>query len=78
MQVLIARERRVSFLLVRERSQRLLVQEGFRAVTIRAKVKLGLLVRRDRRFVIFAISLCNAPKIPYNVIIKFLYISGMN
>ena len=39
------------------RSQRLLVHEGFRATTIRAKVRLGLPVRRERRLIISAISL---------------------
>ena len=57
MRVLVARGKRVSLLLARERSQRLLVHEGFRATTIKAKVRLGLLVRRDMRFVISAISL---------------------
>ena len=57
MLVLVARGRRVSLLLAPKRSQRLLVHKGFRAATIRAKVRLGLLVRRDRRFVISAISL---------------------
>ena len=33
-----------------------LVREGFKAATIRAKVRLGLLVRQDRRFVISAIN----------------------
>ena len=48
MRVLVARGRRVSLLLVRERSQRLLIGEGFRATTIMDKVKLGLPIRRDR------------------------------
>ena len=44
-QVLVTKGMRVSLLLVRERSRRLLVQEGFkdRAATIRVKAKLGLL-----------------------------------
>ena len=57
MQVLVARGRRFSLLLARERSQRLLVHKGFRAAAIRAKDRLGLPVRRDRRFFISAISL---------------------
>ena len=56
MRVLMVRGRRVSLLLVWERSQRLLVHEGFRAAAIRAKVRLGFQVRRDRRFVISVIS----------------------
>ena len=57
MRVLMARGRRVGFLLDRERSQRLLVHEGYKVATIKAKVRLGLPVRRDKRFVIYAISL---------------------
>ena len=57
MQVLVARGRRVSLLLVWEKIQRLLVREGFRVVAIRAKVRLGLPIRRDKRFVIYVISL---------------------
>ena len=59
MRVMVARGRRVSLLLVRERSQRLLVREGFKvaAAAIKAKVRLGLPVRRDIRFVISTISL---------------------
>ena len=57
MRVLVVRGRRVSLLPVRERSQRLLVCEGFRVVAIRTKVRLGLPVRQDKRFVISAISL---------------------
>ena len=47
MRVLVARGRSVSFLPVRERSQWLLVHEGFkdRAATIRAKAKSRLPVR---------------------------------
>ena len=49
MQVLVARGRRTSLLLVWERSRRLLVHEDFRdgAATISAKARLGLLVRQD-------------------------------
>ena len=57
MRVLVVRGRRVSFFPVRERSQRLLVREGFRVAAIRAKVKPGLRVRQDKRFVISTISL---------------------
>ena len=57
MRVLVARGRKVSLLIAQERSQRLLVHKGFRAAAIRAKVRLGLLVRRDMRFVISTISL---------------------
>ena len=57
MQVLVARGRRVSLFLARERSQKLLVHEGFKAAAVRAKVRLGLLVRRDRLLVISAINL---------------------
>ena len=45
MRVLVARGRRVSLLLVRERSRRLLVHEGSRAAAIRARGRSGLLVR---------------------------------
>ena len=55
--VLVARERRVSPLPVRERIQRLLVREGFRVASIRAKVRPGLAIRQDRRRVISAIIL---------------------
>ena len=46
MRGIVARERRVSLLLVRERSRRLVVHEDFRdeAAAIRAKARLGLLV----------------------------------
>ena len=57
MRVLVARGRRVGLLLAQEISQRLLVQEGFRAAAVRAKVRLGLPVRQDKRFIIFAINL---------------------
>ena len=57
MRVSVAREGRSSRLPIRERSQGLLVHVGFRAATIRAKVKSGLSVRHDIRFVIFVINL---------------------
>ena len=57
MRVLVARGRRVSLLLVWERSQRLLVRGGLRVAAIRAKVRLELPVRRDRQFVISIIIL---------------------
>ena len=57
MRVLVERGRRVSLLQVWERTQRLLVREGFRATAIKAKVRLGLPVRRDMWFVISTISL---------------------
>ena len=48
MQVLVARGRRVSLLLVWEISRRLLVRVGSRAVAIRARDRLGFLVRLGR------------------------------
>ena len=48
MRVLVARGRRVSLLLVRERSRRLLVHVGSRAATIWAKDISGLPVRLSR------------------------------
>ena len=57
MRVLRVRGRRVSILPVWERSQRLLVREGFRVSTIKAKVRPEHPVKQDRRFVISAISL---------------------
>ena len=50
MRVLVARERRVSLLLVQERSRRLLVHEGFRdkAAAIRAKAILELSVSQGQ------------------------------
>ena len=48
MQVLVVRGRRVSLLLVRERSPGLLVHEGFRIAAIRARDRSGLLVRLGR------------------------------
>ena len=57
MQVPVAREGRANRLLVQERSQGLLVHVGFRVTAIRAKVRSGLPVKQDRRFVIFVISL---------------------
>ena len=49
MQVLVARGRRVSILLVQERSRRLLVHEGFRdrVAAIRAKARPGLPISVD-------------------------------
>ena len=55
--VLVARGMRVSLLLVRERSQSLLVHEGFKASTIKAKARSELPIRRERGFIIYAISL---------------------
>ena len=46
--VLVARGRRVSLLLVRERSRGLLVHEGSRVVAIRARDRLELPVRLGR------------------------------
>ena len=46
--VLVARGRRVSLLLVRERSRRLLVHVGSKATAIRARDRSGLLVRLGR------------------------------
>ena len=57
MRVSVAREGKGSRLPVRERSQGLLVRMGSRAAAIRAKVRSGLPVRQDRRFVIYVISL---------------------
>ena len=57
MRVLVARGRRVNLLLVREKSRRILVREGFRAATIKAKVRPKLPVKLDRRIVISAINL---------------------
>ena len=54
MQVLVARGRRVSLLLVRERSRRLLVHVGSRAAVIRAKDRSGLLVKLGRWCAIIA------------------------
>ena len=50
MRRLVARGRRVSLLLIQERSRRLLVHEDFRdgAAAIRAKARLGLLVSEGR------------------------------
>ena len=48
MRVLVARERRVSLLLVRERNIRLLVHEGFRVAAIRAGDRSELPVRLGR------------------------------
>ena len=50
MRVLVVRGRSVSLLLVQERDRRLLIRKDFRnrAEVIRAKAKIGHLVRRDR------------------------------
>ena len=48
MRVLVARGRRVSLLLVRERGRGLLVHEGSKAATIRARDKSGLPVKLGR------------------------------
>ena len=50
MQVLVARGSRVSLLLVQERGKRLLLRKDFknRAEIIRAKAKIGHLVRQNR------------------------------
>ena len=48
MRVLVARGRRVSFLLVRERSRGILVHEGSKAVAIRARDRSELPVRLGR------------------------------
>ena len=59
MRVLVARGRRVGLLLVRERGRRLLLRKDFRngAKVIRAKAKIGHLVRQDRWYVISVDSL---------------------
>ena len=54
MRVLVARGRRVSLLLVRERSKVLLVHVGSKAAAIRARDRLGLLVRLGRWYVTIA------------------------
>ena len=59
MRVLVARGRRVSLLLVRERSRRLLVHEGSRAVSIRVKDGSELLVRLGR----WCATIANSPDI---------------
>ena len=48
--VLVARGRRISLLLVQERSTRLIFHEDFKdgVAAIRAKAELGLLARRGR------------------------------
>ena len=48
MRVLVARGRRVSLLLVRERSRRLLIHEGSRVAAIRARDRSGFSVRLGR------------------------------
>ena len=52
-----ARGRRDSLLPVRERSRGLLVHMDSRAAAIRARDKVGLLVRKDRWYVSIANSL---------------------
>ena len=49
MRVLVARGRRVSLLLVRERGSRILLRKDFRnrAEVIKAKAKIGNLVKQD-------------------------------
>ena len=56
MRVLVARERRVNLLPIRERSRGLLVHAGSRAVAIRARDRAGLLVRQDIWYVSIASS----------------------
>ena len=56
MWVPVERERRVSLLLVRERSRGLLVHMDYRAAAIRAKDRAGLPVRQDRWYVSIASS----------------------
>ena len=57
--VIVARGKRVSLLLVRERGTRLLLRKDFRnrAELIRAKAKIGHLVRQGKQYVIYADSL---------------------
>ena len=57
MRALVARGRRVSLLLVRERSRGLLVHLGSKAAAIRARDRLGLPVRLGRWCAIIASSL---------------------
>ena len=59
MQVLVARGRRVILLPIQERGRRLLLFKDFRnrAKVIRAKAKIGHLVKQDRCYVISADSL---------------------
>ena len=57
MRVLVARGRRVSFFLVRERSRGLLVHEGSRTAAIRAREGSELLVRLGRWCATIASSL---------------------
>ena len=59
MRVLVARGRRVSLLLVRERSRGLLVQVGSRAATIWARDKSGFPVRLGR----WCVTIANSPDI---------------
>ena len=57
MRVLVARGRRVGLLLVRERSRGLLVHEGSKVADIRARDRLGLLVRLGRWYATIVNSL---------------------
>ena len=57
MRVLVARGRRVSLLLVRERSPGLLVHESSRAAAIRARDRSGLSIRLGKWCAIIASSL---------------------
>ena len=59
MRVLVARGRRVNLLPVRERSRGLLVHVGSRVAAIRAKDRLGLLVRLGR----WCATIANSPDI---------------
>ena len=57
MQELVARGRRVSLLLVPERSRGILVHVGSRATAIRAKDKAGLPIKQDIWYASIASSL---------------------
>ena len=57
MRVLVARGRRVSLLLVRERSRGLVVHEGSKVVAIRARDRSGLPIRLGKWCAIIASSL---------------------
>ena len=54
--VLVLRGREINLPPVRERRRRLLVRKGSRAAIIRARYKVGLLVRQDRWYVLTASS----------------------
>ena len=56
MWMLVARERRVSLLLVREISRGLLVHVGFRSAAIRARDRAELPVKQDRWYASIASS----------------------